>query len=127
MSNEILLYESLRPKCLEDLVDKLEIIDEERLFIAALKRGSLSSSLMWDYPGSGKTSFAKTLAKEKEFDFSELSSVSNGVSRLDKERGFGDDYYNAHDCQEGQFINQNYFPEGLEKNVYISTFRKTAI
>ena len=127
MSNEILLYESLRPKCLEDLFDKLEIIDEERLFIAALKRGSSSLSLMWDWSGSGKTSFVKTLAKEKEFDFSELSTVSNGVSRLDKERGFGDGYQNAHDSQEGQSVNKNYVSEGLEKRVYISTFWKTTV
>ncbi|MBW3659429.1 MAG: replication-associated recombination protein A [Actinobacteria bacterium] len=66
----------LRPRALADYVGHEEALAP---LVAMLRRGELSSLVLWGPPGTGKTSLATVIAGEVERVWTELSAVTAGV------------------------------------------------
>lgn len=70
------LAESLRPQRLSD------VLGQDHLGEGLFGGGALTSVILWGPPGSGKTTIARLLAKEKNIEFRGLSAVLGGLKEL---------------------------------------------
>lgn len=76
------LAERLRPQQLDQLIGQDHLMGEEGTLTHLLKLSRLPSIILWGQPGSGKTTLAQLIAKEKQQPFVQLSAVFAGVADL---------------------------------------------
>ncbi len=78
------LAERVRPKILEEFIGQKHLTKKHSLLNKAIFAGNLFSCVLWGPPGTGKTTLAKLIAKNSDFNFYQISAVSSGVKDLRK-------------------------------------------
>jgi putative ATPase len=83
------LADRLRPETIQDVVGQGHLLGADGPIGRMIARGRLASMVLWGPPGCGKTTIARLLAHETDFEFEPLSAVFSGVADLRKvfERG----------------------------------------
>ena len=76
------LAERMRPTCLDEVVGQDHLLAPESLLRRESSSGQLSSLVLWGPPGCGKTTLARLLATESDFELVRLSAVSAGVADI---------------------------------------------
>ena len=78
------LADRMRPRALDRVVGQDHLIGPDGPIGRMRASGRLGSMIMWGPPGCGKTTIARLLADETEYEFCPLSAVFSGVSDLRK-------------------------------------------
>ena len=81
--NQPLAFE-LRPNSLHEVIGQDHLLGEGAPIARMLKAGRLSSLILWGPPGVGKTTIARLLANEVEYEFEQISAIFSGVADLRK-------------------------------------------
>jgi len=76
------LADRLRPTTLAAVIGQEQLVGPAGTLTQMLKRGSLSSLILWGPPGVGKTSIARLLASAAGLAYVQLSAVFSGVADL---------------------------------------------
>lgn len=79
------LADSVRPLGLDQVIGQDHIVGKDGLVNQLLKKGKLTSLILWGPPGSGKTTIARIIARSTDASFVELSAVSIGKAEVRKE------------------------------------------
>jgi putative ATPase len=72
----------MRPRTLEEFAGQQHLLAPGRALGDALRRGDLSSAILWGPPGTGKTSLAHLIAQHTGRAFVGFSAVTEGVQRV---------------------------------------------
>src|ERR1700751_5080015 len=78
------LADRLRPQRLDEVVGQDHLLGPEGPIRRMAQARRLSSMILWGPPGSGKTTIARLLAKEADYEFQQLLAVFSGVADLKK-------------------------------------------
>ncbi len=78
------LADRLRPRSLDEVVGQDHLLGPEGPIRRMAIARRLSSMILWGPPGTGKTTIARLLAKEADYEFQQLSAVFSGVADLKK-------------------------------------------
>ena len=78
------LSERLRPARLSEIIGQEELLGEGKPLRQMIKTGNLKSMILWGPPGTGKTTLARVIAKETNYQFFELNAISSGVQDIRK-------------------------------------------
>ena len=78
------LADRLRPRALSEVIGQQQVLGPDAPLGVMLASGSLSSLILWGPPGVGKTTIARLLADETDFDFVQISAIFTGVADLKK-------------------------------------------
>ena len=78
------LADRLRPLSLDEVVGQDHIIGTQAPLGRMLANSTLSNVIFWGPPGSGKTTVARLLANECDYQFEQLSAIFSGVQDLRK-------------------------------------------
>lgn len=76
------LAERMRPKTLAQYFGQKHLVGKEGALTKMLSLGVLPSLILWGPPGTGKTTLAQLMAKEKECPFYPLSAINAGVKEV---------------------------------------------
>lgn len=79
------LAEILRPENIEDIIGQEKTIGRQAKLGQMLRKGVLPSLIIWGPPGTGKTSFALTLARQFSAQFISLNATDAGAKQLREE------------------------------------------
>ena len=74
----------MKPTSLEEFFGQEHIVGKDKLLYRMIKADKLSSAIFWGPPGCGKTSLARIIAKNTEYNFVELNATSSGVNDIKK-------------------------------------------
>jgi putative ATPase len=78
------LSEVLRPKILIDIIGQDHLLAKGAPIYEMVAKSQLSSMILWGPPGVGKTTIARLLAQEANYEFLPISAVFSGVADLKK-------------------------------------------
>ena len=78
------LADRMRPKSLVEVVGQEHLLGQSGAVRRMVDAGRLVSMILWGPPGCGKTTIARLLAHETNFEFELLSAVFSGVADLRK-------------------------------------------
>jgi len=78
------LADRMRPDRLEDVAGQDHLLGPDGALTRLLRSGSLGSLIFWGPPGTGKTTVARLLAHETNFNFVQISAIFSGVAELKK-------------------------------------------
>jgi len=78
------LADRLRPRTLAEVVGQDHLLGADGPLGLMVRRGKLSSLILWGPPGCGKTTIARLLAEHGGLEFEPLSAVFSGVADLRK-------------------------------------------
>ncbi len=78
------LADRLRPRSLDEVVGQDHLLGPEGPIRRMAIARRLGSMILWGPPGTGKTTIARLLAKEADYEFQQLSAVFSGVADLKK-------------------------------------------
>ncbi len=78
------LADRVRPSELKDVIGQQHLLGPEGSLRLMLDAGALSSMIFWGPPGVGKTTLARLLARETDFQFEQISAIFSGVAELRK-------------------------------------------
>ncbi len=78
------LADRVRPSELKDVIGQQHLLGPEGSLRLMLDAGALSSLIFWGPPGVGKTTLARLLARETDFQFEQISAIFSGVAELRK-------------------------------------------
>jgi putative ATPase len=78
------LADRMRPETVSDVVGQDHLLAQDGPVGRMIARGRLASMVLWGPPGCGKTTIARLLAHETDFEFEPLSAVFSGVADLRK-------------------------------------------
>ncbi len=78
------LADKLRPAALSDVIGQDHLVGPDGTLTRLIASGRLPSMILWGPPGSGKTTVARLLADQTEFEFEQLSAIFSGVQDLRK-------------------------------------------
>jgi len=76
------LAERMRPKSLTDYYGQEHLVGPKGSLSQMIVNGVFPSMVFWGPPGTGKTTLAQLLAKEKERPFYQLSAINAGVKEV---------------------------------------------
>ena len=76
------LAERMRPKSLADYYGQEHLVGPKGSLSQMIVNGVFPSMVFWGPPGTGKTTLAQLLAKEKERPFYQLSAINAGVKEV---------------------------------------------
>ena len=75
---------SLTPTCTGEVVGQDHLLGEDKPIGRMKSAGTLTSTILWGPPGTGKTTIARLLAEDTDLHFEPLSAVFSGVADLRK-------------------------------------------
>lgn len=78
------LADRLRPLTLGEVVGQDHLLGEDKPIGRMKSAGTLTSTILWGPPGTGKTTIARLLAEDTDLHFEPLSAVFSGVADLRK-------------------------------------------
>lgn len=73
------LADRIRPQKLDDVVGHNNTVGSESSLYKQIKSGFLPSLIIWGPPGTGKTTIARVIATEADYNFISISAVASGV------------------------------------------------
>ena len=78
LPNRIPLAERMRPQTLDEVVGQDGVIGDGKILTEIVRRKEPVNIIFWGPPGTGKTTLARSIAREFEADFIEISAVTSG-------------------------------------------------
>ncbi|HWE99905.1 MAG TPA: replication-associated recombination protein A [Caulobacteraceae bacterium] len=78
------LAERLRPRSLDEVLGQDHLLGPSGPIRRMADAHRLGSMILWGPPGTGKTTIARLLAREADYEFEQLSAVFSGVADLRK-------------------------------------------
>ena len=78
------LAEKIRPKNLEEIIGQEHIAGANGTITRMLASNSLGNLIFWGPPGTGKTTLARLLAHQVDYEFVQVSAIFSGVADLKK-------------------------------------------
>ena len=72
----------MRPKDLTEFKGQTELLGEGKPIRLMIENDVLSSFILWEPPGTGKTTIAKIIANKTQSEFHQLNAVSSGVKDI---------------------------------------------
>ena len=78
------LADRLRPQSLDAVVGQDQLLGPDGVLTVMLNAGALGSIIFWGPPGVGKTTIARLLADQTNFEFVQISAIFSGVADLRK-------------------------------------------
>tara|TARA_Y100000590_G_scaffold2075_1_gene2727 strand:+ start:119 stop:1417 length:1299 start_codon:yes stop_codon:yes gene_type:complete len=76
------LAERMRPKSLKQFIGQSHILGENKILNSLIESMKLFSMILWGPPGSGKTTLARLLTLNSNYELYQISAVSSGVKDL---------------------------------------------
>jgi putative ATPase len=76
------LAEQLRPKTLDEVMGQEHLTGPDGVLRRMVESKKLQSIILWGPPGCGKTTIARLLADEADYELQQVSAVASGVADL---------------------------------------------
>ena len=76
------LASRLRPESLDEYVGQKHLVGPGKILRPRIERDQLSSMIFWGPPGVGKTTLARSIARQTRAEFVEFSAVTSGIKEV---------------------------------------------
>lgn len=82
VNDTVPLAQRMRPESFKDFIGQTHIIGKGKFLRVAIESKKVPSMILWGPPGSGKTTLARIIASESDYQFENLSAVLSGVKEM---------------------------------------------